>query len=75
MQAGKSKPENSETTRLRSAVMQGLINRFVADEQGATAIEYGLIAAIVGIGIVVGLGALRDGLNNLFTNVNTKLSK
>ncbi len=55
--------------------MQGLINRFVADEQGATAIEYGLIAAIVGIGIVVGLGALRDGLNNLFTNVNTKLSK
>ena len=55
--------------------MQALINRFVADEQGATAIEYGLIAAIVGIGIVVGLGALRDGLNNLFNNVNTKLSK
>jgi pilus assembly protein Flp/PilA len=55
--------------------MQALINRFVADEQGATAIEYGLIAAIVGIGIVVGLGALRDGLNNLFNNVNTQLSK
>ncbi len=55
--------------------MQALINRFVADEQGATAIEYGLIAAIVGIGIVVGLGALRDGLNSLFNNIHTQLSK
>ena len=55
--------------------MQSLINRFVTDEFGATAIEYGLIAAIVGVGIVVGLGTLKDGLNNLFTNINTKLSK
>ena len=30
------------------------------------ATEYGLIAAIVGIGIIVGLGSLRDGLNTLF---------
>ena len=55
--------------------MQTVTERFLADEQGATAIEYGLIAAIVGIGIVVVLGALRDGLNNLFNNVNTQLSK
>lgn len=55
--------------------MQTFIERFVGDEAGATAIEYGLIAAIVGIGIVVGLGALRDGLNNLFNNVKTELSK
>ena len=52
-----------------------LVTRFLKDESGATAIEYGLIAAIVGIGIVVGLGALRDGLNNLFNNVNTQLAK
>jgi hypothetical protein len=32
---------------------------------GATAIEYGLIAAIVAVGIIVGLGSLRDGLNTL----------
>ena len=55
--------------------MDAIISRFVKDESGATAIEYGLIAAIVGIGIIVGLGALRDGLNNLFNNVKTQLSK
>jgi pilus assembly protein Flp/PilA len=55
--------------------MVNLTATFAEDESGATAIEYGLIAAIVGIGIIVGLGALRDGLNNLFNNVNTQLSK
>ncbi len=55
--------------------MVQISNRFISDESGATAIEYGLIAAIVGVGIVVGLGALKDGLNNLFNNVNTQLSK
>jgi pilus assembly protein Flp/PilA len=55
--------------------MKSVFGRFVSDESGATAIEYGLIAAIVGVGIVVGLGTLKDGLNNLFTNINTKLSK
>ncbi len=55
--------------------MQTIITRFVNDKSGATAIEYGLIAAIVGIGIIVGLGNVKDGLNNLFNNVNTQLSK
>ena len=55
--------------------MSNIATRFLNDESGATAIEYGLIAAIVGVGIVVGLGTLRDGLNGLFNNVNTQLSK
>jgi pilus assembly protein Flp/PilA len=55
--------------------MKTIITRFVNDESGATAIEYGLIAAIVGIGIIVGLGNVQKGLNNLFNNVNTELSK
>ncbi len=55
--------------------MKTIITRFVNDESGATAIEYGLIAAIVGIGIIVGLGNVKTGLNNLFNNVNTQLSK
>jgi pilus assembly protein Flp/PilA len=58
-----------------SVVMKTIVTRFAKDESGATAIEYGLIAAIVGIGIIVGLGALRDGLNTLFNNVKTQLSK
>ena len=55
--------------------MNAIITGIAKDETGATAIEYGLIAAIVGIGIIVGLGGLRDGLNTLFNNVKTKLTK
>ncbi len=55
--------------------MSASLNRFLKDESGATAIEYGLIAAIVGVGIVVGLTQLQGGLNTLFGNVNTQLTK
>ena len=44
-------------------------------EADAAAIEHGLIAAIVAVGIIVGLGNLRDGLNTFFNNVKTKLTK
>jgi pilus assembly protein Flp/PilA len=55
--------------------MTKTIKRFIADESGATAIEYGLIAAIVGVGIITGLGTLKEGLNGLFTKVDTELKK
>jgi pilus assembly protein Flp/PilA len=55
--------------------MKQTIERFIADDSGATAIEYGLIAAIVGVGIITGLGTLKEGLNTLFSNVNTELGK
>ncbi len=55
--------------------MKAILVRFAKDQTGATAIEYGLIAAIVGVGIIVGLTQLRDGLNTLFGNVNTQLTK
>ncbi len=40
--------------------MKTLISRFVKDESGVTAIEYGLIAALVGVAIIVGAGFLGD---------------
>jgi Flp pilus assembly pilin Flp len=48
----------------------GLIKRFLEDEKGATA-----IAGIIGIGIVASLGTLKTGLNTIFNNVNTSLTK
>jgi pilus assembly protein Flp/PilA len=51
-----------------------IIKRFAKDESGATAIEYGLIAAIVGVGIIVGLTAVKDGLNTLFNGVSDTLT-
>jgi pilus assembly protein Flp/PilA len=55
--------------------MKTIFARFLNDESGATAIEYGLIAAIVGVGIITGLGTLKTGLNGLFTKVDTELKK
>jgi pilus assembly protein Flp/PilA len=55
--------------------MKAILIRFAKDASGATAIEYGLIAAIVAVGIILGLGNLRDGLNTLFNNVVTNLAK
>jgi pilus assembly protein Flp/PilA len=52
-----------------------LIIRIAKSESGATAIEYGLIAAIVAVGIIVGLGNLKTGLNTLFNNVKTTVTK
>lgn len=45
------------------------IARFMKDESGATAIEYGLIAALVGVSIIVGLEALRDALNAIMNSI------
>lgn len=55
--------------------MTNLFSRFVKDESGATAIEYGLIAAIVGVGIIGGLGQVKGGLEAIFTKVETELKK
>ena len=44
------------------------------NEKGATAIEYGLIAALISVAIIVVLGLVGDGLNSLFGAVETELT-
>lgn len=50
------------------------IRAFLSDDDGATAIEYALIASIVGLGIISGLQLLPPALNSVFTSVGTVLS-
>jgi len=50
-----------------------LVSRFMKDESGATAIEYGLIAAIIGVGIILGLQGVKGELVNTFSTVQTSL--
>jgi pilus assembly protein Flp/PilA len=50
-----------------------LISRFMRDESGATAIEYGLIAALVAVVLVTALTALGGQLTTTFTNVTNAL--
>ena len=49
------------------------IGAFVADEEGATAIEYGLMAALIAAVIIVVVGQIGVKLNTAFTTVNTNL--
>lgn len=51
--------------------MSKLVARFVKDESGATAIEYGLIAALIAVAIIAGAGALGTAINSKFTTIKT----
>jgi pilus assembly protein Flp/PilA len=53
--------------------MSKLFVRFLNDESGATAIEYGLIAAGISIAIIVAVNGLGTTLNGKFTSVNNSL--
>ena len=51
------------------------ISKFLSDESGATAIEYGLIAALVSIAAILALTALGTELDAIFSSVSTTLSQ
>jgi pilus assembly protein Flp/PilA len=53
--------------------MSKLVSRFVKCESGATAIEYGLIASLIGVAIIGGVSAVGTGLQNTFNNVKNKV--
>ncbi len=54
--------------------MKNLIARFVKDESGATAIEYGLIAAGIALAIIAAVNGLGTKLNTTFDSVSTGLN-
>ena len=51
-----------------------LINRILNDEAGATAIEYGLIAALIAVAAITAMGALGTSLSNTFTYVSNQMN-
>jgi pilus assembly protein Flp/PilA len=53
--------------------MKAYVLRFAQDESGATAIEYGLIAAGIALAIIAAVNGLGTNLNNVFTSVNNSL--
>jgi pilus assembly protein Flp/PilA len=53
--------------------MKNLFVRFVKDESGATAIEYGLIAAGISLAIIAVVNGLGSNLNTKFTSINNSL--
>jgi pilus assembly protein Flp/PilA len=53
--------------------MKNLIARFVKNESGATAIEYGLIAAGISLAIIAVVNGLGTSLNTTFTSISSSL--
>ena len=54
--------------------MNKFITRFVKDESGVTAMEYGMIAALVAVAILTALGTIGTQLNTTFTKIGTALT-
>lgn len=54
--------------------MTKFVERFLKDESGATAIEYGLIAALIGVVIITGVTLLGTNLNSKFNTIAGKLT-
>jgi pilus assembly protein Flp/PilA len=50
------------------------VQRFLKNESGATAVEYGLIAALIGVVIIAGAGALGNALNAKFQAIGTTVT-
>ena len=53
--------------------MKSLFCRFIEDRSGATAIEYGLIAALIAVVIIAAVTTVDTELNNTFGTVGTEL--
>ncbi|MBL4890879.1 MAG: Flp family type IVb pilin [Rhizobiaceae bacterium] len=53
--------------------MMKLVARFLKNESGATAIEYGLIAALISVAIIGGASAVGTGVNDAFTEISGNL--
>jgi pilus assembly protein Flp/PilA len=58
---------------LMGATSMYTVSRFLRDDSGATAIEYGLIAAGISVAIITVVGLIGDTLNVKFTAINTAL--
>jgi pilus assembly protein Flp/PilA len=55
------------------AELKGLFQKFVSDESGATAIEYGLIAAGISLAIIAVVNGLGTSLSTQFSSISTSL--
>ncbi|SCX21466.1 Flp family type IVb pilin [Agrobacterium rosae] len=54
--------------------MTNIFARFMKDESGATAIEYGLIAALISVAIITGATAVGTRLNAFFDNLSARIN-
>lgn len=54
-------------------IISAMFSDFLKDESGATAIEYALLASLIGIGLIVGAGAMVGEIDTMFRDVDSEL--
>jgi pilus assembly protein Flp/PilA len=52
----------------------GLLKAFIEDLKGATAVEYGLLAAVISVAILVGIGSIGNNVSNLFIRTSNSMN-
>jgi pilus assembly protein Flp/PilA len=72
-QCGKHPKLIDVSSTLKEIIMQ-FIKNFILEEDGVTAIEYGLIAALIAVVIIAGTTNLGTNLNTLFDGIATKIT-
>jgi len=55
--------------------MLSTFNALLSDESGATAVEYGLLLALIALALIAGAQLVATEIDNIFTNVGTELGK
>ncbi len=65
---------SEQQKHLREIDLMSVLKSFLRDESGATAIEYGLIAAGISVAIIVVVQGLGTKLSNVFSNVSTAIN-
>jgi pilus assembly protein Flp/PilA len=66
---GTHRPASGSPAFFKEIDMSDLIKNFLVEEDGVTAIEYGLIAALIAVVIIAGAGAVGTSLNTLFEDI------
>lgn len=64
---------NRSNAVLEEAGLKRIFVKFLSDQSGATAIEYGLIAAGISLAIIAAVNGLGSNLNTMFTSINSSL--
>jgi pilus assembly protein Flp/PilA len=67
------RPTTSNPKIQKGAALKRILLRFLSEESGATAIEYGLIAAGIALAIIAVVNGLGTNLNTEFTSINNSL--
>ena len=71
---GGPRSSDEQGNQVKEHPMKTLFNRFIKNESGATAIEYGLIAALISVVIIAALTTIGGQLKTSFTNIGTSLT-